>query len=86
MVDGRTVRVCDYYGSKNPNSKLTEKQVICIRDFYEQGATPTGLARIFQTSRSNISNIVAGRTWGHLNQEVVNEKESEKNREAKGGE
>ena len=62
-VDGRSTRVCDYHGSKNPNAKLTERDVVYIRDFYEQGATPTTLAKMFNTSRSNISNIVAQRTW-----------------------
>lgn len=63
MIDKRTTRKPDYHGPKNPNSKLTEKQVIRIRDYYEQGASPAALARTFNVSRSNISNIVARRIW-----------------------
>ncbi|RLA00567.1 MAG: hypothetical protein DRQ42_05255 [Gammaproteobacteria bacterium] len=62
-MDKRSTRVCNYHGEKNPNTKLTEKQVIAIRDYYEQGASPTTLAKLFGTSKSNISNIVARRTW-----------------------
>ena len=66
-VDKRTTRKPDYFGEKNPNAKLTEKKVRFIRrQYHNYKAKPAALARAFETSPSNISNIVARRTWKHI--------------------
>ena len=66
MTDKRTTRVCDYHGEKNPRAKLTKVEVRTIRQLYKVGNAPTMIARFFPVSRSNISNIVARRTWKHI--------------------
>lgn len=66
MVDGRTVRVCDYYGSKNPNAKLNEEKVKYIKEAHATGTRVVDLANEFGVSRSNISNILAKRIWRHI--------------------
>lgn len=65
-VDRRTTRKPDYFGEKNPNAKLTKMDVLVIRQFYDLDEKPVILAKQFNTSRSNISNIVARRTWKHI--------------------
>lgn len=65
-TDGRTTRNTDYYGSRNPNAKLTKKNVIAIRDYHEQGATASSLAKTFGVTRGHIWNILARRTWKHI--------------------
>lgn len=51
-------------GSKNPNAKLTEEQVIQI---LERRSEPRRkLAEEFGTKRAYISAIVAGRKWRHM--------------------
>lgn len=65
-VDGRTTRIIKQNGELNPNAKLTTEDVLWIRKDYEDGATPSEIAKHFNTSRSNISNIVARRIWRHI--------------------
>ena len=65
-MDGRTTRVCDYYGEKNPNAKLTAEEVLDIRRRYKEGYTPIELADLFGISRPNIWNIISRRIWRHI--------------------
>lgn len=65
-VDKRTTRICDYFGSKNPNAKLDEEKVRYIKAAYSKGSRPLELAEEFGVTGSNISNIVAGRIWSHI--------------------
>jgi hypothetical protein len=58
-----------YCGEKNPTSKLTDKDVIWIRQNYikrdkEFGITP--LSKKFNISNGNIDFILKGKTWKHL--------------------
>jgi hypothetical protein len=53
-------------GSANPNAKLTEAAVREIRQRYDQGERPQGLARAFGVTGPVISNIVARRAWRHV--------------------
>lgn len=66
MIDKRTTRTCDYFGEKNPNSKLSTSEVLWIRQEYAKGAKPTALAKEFGVTQCNISNIVARRIWRHI--------------------
>lgn len=62
-IDKRTLRHPDFHGEKNPNAKLSKLDILLIREYYEDGMKPKKIAELFDTSGSNISNIVARRTW-----------------------
>lgn len=54
-------------GEDHPMSKLTEQEVITIRNLYAtEKVTLTELSKMFPTSVSNISDIVNCNTWTHL--------------------
>lgn len=54
-------------GSSNPFARLTESQVIAIRNRYQQGGiTQQSLAREYGVSRPMIGHIIARRNWKHL--------------------
>lgn len=53
-------------GESNGNSKLSENQVIEIRNKYKQGSTQEELAELNGVSRSLIGGIVNNRKWKHL--------------------
>ena len=54
-------------GSKHPKSILTEQEVKQIRTLYAtQNYTYKALAEEYNTSISNISEIVLGKTWTHI--------------------
>lgn len=53
-------------GSKQGQSKLTEKQVIQIRALAELGHTHQEIADIYDVCRSNISIIVRRKGWVHV--------------------
>ena len=50
-------------GSANSNAKLTAQDVLAIRASQE---TPTVLAARYGVGRSTISNILKGKSWGHV--------------------
>lgn len=58
--------VSDQWGIKNPNSKLTEQEVLLIKKLKEDGMTYREVSKIIGTSISNVKNIVLGRTWKWL--------------------
>ncbi|MFV8266483.1 hypothetical protein ACNQR9_26045 [Mycolicibacterium peregrinum] len=53
-------------GSKHGKSKLTEGDVRDMRRLYCSGATQVSLAELFGVSQSNVSDIVRGKTWRHV--------------------
>lgn len=53
-------------GSDNPNGKLTEKEVIHIRNLRKQGKTLKRISKEIDTSESNVKNIIYGYTWKWL--------------------
>ena len=54
-------------GEKNPNSKLTEAQVLEIRDLYKTGSiTMIQLGNKFGVSRRSISAIINKDRWKYL--------------------
>jgi len=54
-------------GESANNSKLTEKDVKEIREMYEnEGTTMYDVAERFDTSRTNVSDIVNRNTWTHI--------------------
>ena len=50
-------------GEKNPNARLTWKDVRTIRELYEHGMARMDLAKRFGVSVRSIAMIVAGVTW-----------------------
>jgi hypothetical protein len=61
----------DRKGVRCPSHKLTDSDVISIRDRFNKGAsTRKLLAEQFGVSRSNIDYIVKGKSWTHLSTEA----------------
>jgi hypothetical protein len=54
-------------GEKNKNSKLTEQQVLEIRELYSSGNYyQTELSRKFNVSQRLICKIINRKTWTHI--------------------
>lgn len=54
-------------GSKCATAKFTESDIIKIREMYSTGEfSQPELAKIFETSQSNIGRIINGETWSHV--------------------
>lgn len=51
-------RDADRRGSRNPNAKLTSKQVAAIRRKYKDGATQMQLAAEYKVAQPHISRLV----------------------------
>lgn len=55
------------HGSQNGNHKLTEEEVLKIRELYSTGLyTQKLLGEMFNTAQLNISFIVRRKTWRHI--------------------
>jgi DNA-binding CsgD family transcriptional regulator len=53
-------------GEKSYLAKLSEKEVIAIRELYAGNVTTTELSDIFGVNRGTISGIVLGKNWKHV--------------------
>jgi hypothetical protein len=54
-------------GESHPSAKLTNKQVISIRDLWRIGHRNIKvMAKNFGVSQSNIKKIVENKTWKHI--------------------
>jgi hypothetical protein len=54
-------------GEKNPESKLTEKDVLEIRSLYRTGNfTQQGLSAMFGMGHTRIGEIVNCQAWSHI--------------------
>lgn len=53
-------------GIKNYGARLTEAQVLEIRDLYSKGRRPCDLERMYSVSKGAISGIIYGANWKHL--------------------
>lgn len=53
-------------GTANPNSKLTNIDIINIRKLYNEGTSQTKLSERYNLTISNINLIVNNKTWTHL--------------------
>jgi hypothetical protein len=54
-------------GEKNPLSKLTENQVIDIKNRLKKGESGASIGRIYGVGRDTISLIKQNKNWKHLN-------------------
>ena len=59
-------RVADNRGENNPKAKLSNKDVLAIRNAYAAGSIQADLARQYEVTPETISAVVRGRTWAHL--------------------
>ncbi len=56
-------------GQSHPSAKLTDEQVLAIRDLWKMGHRNIKvIARNHKVSPSNVMKIVQRKTWAHLNQ------------------
>jgi len=53
-------------GENHPKAKLTNEQVISIRDLFKKGFSINVIARNFKVSKWNIAEIVKRQTWTHI--------------------
>lgn len=53
-------------GETHPNAKLSNDDVLKIRDLYKKGFSINVIARNFKVSQWTIKEIVEGKTWTHL--------------------
>lgn len=66
VIKGRHISIT-LLGQARPNSRLTELQIIEIRNRYSIGTeTYSSLATIFKVDQSTIGNIVNRRQWKHI--------------------
>jgi|GEM_PF-3377469 len=52
--------------SKNPYSKLTEQDVVLIKQLLKQGFTCKSIGEKFNMARVSISDIKRGKSWSHI--------------------
>jgi len=62
----RQMKIERMTGENNPNTILTEKQVIDIKKRLLKGERGVDIAKIYGVSNSIISKINCGRTWKHI--------------------
>ena len=53
-------------GEAHPRAKLTNEEVIKIRELYSMGFSTNVISRNFKVSKWNIQEIVDEKTWKHL--------------------
>lgn len=57
-------------GSKHPNSKLTEEDVIEIKNLIKSGFSITDIAKQFNVTKHAISDIKRGKSWSHTGEDI----------------
>jgi hypothetical protein len=50
-------------GENHPRTRLTDLQVVAIREAYAKGRSLNGLAKDYQTNKGSVTNIVSGKTF-----------------------
>lgn len=53
-------------GENHGRAKITNRDVVQMRQLYKNGKTPAELAKKYGISQSNVSRIVRGRAWKHI--------------------
>jgi hypothetical protein len=53
-------------GSANDNAKLTDAQIVAVRELRKAGQSQMDISRMFGMSQSQISKILNGKAWAHL--------------------
>lgn len=65
-VDDATSRGRHARGQTNGHAKLTERDVLEIRELFAAGTTGSSLARRFNVAPSAITAVVRGKRWRHV--------------------
>ncbi len=55
-----------FYGENHHNAKLNLTKICKIKELYHKGFFQWEIAKLFNVRQSAISNILIGKTWGHL--------------------
>jgi len=63
---GRLKNPPRHEGKTHPRARLTEEQVLEIRDLVDQGWRQTDIARAYGTPDSNVNKISKREAWSHL--------------------
>lgn len=63
---GKTRCCSKMRGTNNPQSKLTEKDVLSIKIMLTEGMAQQAIATMFKVSQKTISNISLKKTWRHI--------------------
>jgi hypothetical protein len=63
---GRGSKHITSVGASNPKVKLTEENVLDIRQQHRNGISSRELAVVFNVSESNIARIVSRKSWAHI--------------------
>lgn len=71
-VDEMHERNRNIYGSRHPSTKLTEAEVLLIRERRALGARQKDLSRDFDITEGAIVAIVHGRNWKHVGGPITN--------------
>jgi hypothetical protein len=61
----RNLKICSN-GEKNGSAKLSNSDVIKIKEFIASGKSLLDISKMFGVSKSAISGIKTGRTWSHI--------------------
>lgn len=56
----------DYRGMRSPNAKLTDAQVVAMRESAAAGSTFKALARRYNVDPVTVATIVTGKGWQHI--------------------
>mgnify|MGYP002144358158 FL=1 len=59
-------RMADTKGAQNGHAKLTEADVLQIRDLYSKGLTQVELSEMFGLALGYTSYVTKGKSWGHI--------------------
>lgn len=62
----RNIHGTDNRGEKQPNHKLTKKDVLYIRKMRKKGMSGNKLARILKVDRGHIYNVDKRKSWSHV--------------------
>jgi len=57
-------------GQKNRNAKLNDENVKEIRKLRKSGMTHKNISKIFGVSSVSITQILLGRTWSHVRDDI----------------
>lgn len=55
-----------FQGSNHPGTRLTDVDVLAIREAYRAGVTQVKLGQAFGIEQTTVSNIVVRKSWKHL--------------------
>ena len=66
VVKGRHYAGNHFLGETNPSAKLTEADVLCIRELAQEGAPRKQIAAAFGVSVGMVEQITSRRAWKHI--------------------